>query len=101
MRPFLSLALAALALAACQPDRGSSLNTSAVGTGSDPQRVILSNAPHNSNAGGGVAEFARARDNGSIVLERGPASNTGAGCPNGSVITRIRDDGRPVVECRP
>lgn len=95
------LLLATLALAACQPDRGSTLNTSAVGSGSDPQRVILSNAPHNSDAGGGTARFVGARDNGAVVLERGPATNTGAGCPNGTVITRIRNDGQPVVECRP
>lgn len=96
-----SLFIATLALAACQPDRGSTLNTSAVGAGSDPQRVILSNAPHNSDAGGGAARFVGARDNGAVVLERAPATNTGAGCPDGVVITRIRDDGRPVVECRP
>ena len=101
MRNVCGFLLGAMLLAACQPDPGSMLNTTAVGSGSDPQRTILSNAPHNSNAGGGPARFVGARDNGAVILERAPASNGGAGCRNGVVITRFRNDGQPVVECRP
>lgn len=101
MTKTLPLLLASVALAGCMPDRGSTLNTSSVGPGSDPQRIILSNAPHNSDAGGGTAHFVGVRGDAIPVLERDAGTNTGAGCPNGAIITRIRTDGVPLTACRP
>ena len=101
MKKSLSLLLATLALAACQPDPGSVLATTAGGPASNPDRVLVSNTPHTGDAGGGVAHFVGTRGEGRPVFEREPATNAGAGCQGTVRIVRYRDRGRPVSECQP